>query len=479
MVATELQWRVHVRKDRLAVLLSCVATPDNVAMLAACIEAELKGKGIVDPPDRRDIAARLLKAAKKSEKVKLVLVRGKEPVRTRHAKISWGGDFFAPGFEVDEKTGKIDYRRPKGQPGVKRGQLLATLPEPRAGRAGYDVFGKKIPVEEPVIELARAGKNVTVKHNAEGSYFIADVDGRVCWNEDTISVEEIYVVNGDVGLETGNIYHPKGVLIQGNVLDGGEIRAGGNIEVAGVVEGARLEAEGDLRVGGGIIGSGNAVVCVKGGVKAKFVLEADVEAGEDVTVENEITNSTMKTRGAVVIPGGRVVGGEILALGGIEAGNAGSPACLPTRLVAAEDYTLLDKLVPLRQQIKQRERTVARLQKELAPFARHRDKLTDPLKKAYDRIRDKLRQARQSLKGLRDEVDRIEAPSRERARPLIVIKEKAFAETTAQIHVESLTIHETTIGPVRVSLEEGKIVLDAPNQAAAEKEGEEKQEVEE
>jgi uncharacterized protein (DUF342 family) len=46
------------------------------------------------------------------------------------------------------------------------------------------------------------------------------------------------------------------------------------------------------------------MIVVEGGIHAKFIDGGYVQANADIVVESEIINSTVKTPGSVIIPGG-------------------------------------------------------------------------------------------------------------------------------------------------------------------------------
>jgi len=453
--------QVRVREDRLAVLVDCVVARKTLPLLSRAIASQLKEKGVTSLPSTNEITMRLVQAAKENRNVKdLVIMEGVAPIPPRDGTIEWADDFFTPGYYVDEKTGTMDYRRPKGRPEVSKGQLLARLIPPRRGRAGLDVFGNEIPVSEPESIMPRAGANVSTRHIHEGTQFFSEVDGRVKWDGDTLSVDEMLVVEGDVGLETGNIDHPKRVVIHGDVLDDSRVRAGDTIEIDGLVRGAEVITEGDLIIGGGILGaSDGAAIRSKGLVQAKYVIDVTVEAGGDVIVANEITNAVVNTTGAVRVPEGRVVGGRIIALGGIEVGESGSPGLQRTHLVAAEDYTILDKLTPLRKRVASLEKAYGMLHKKLMRYYAQRRQLSEKTKEKALRLAGRTDKLKEALKRLRAEVEELERPSRERAKPVIEIRTKLHSDTVLQIGQQTLPIHETLDGPLRAYLMDGEICL--------------------
>ena len=72
------------------------------------------------------------------------------------------------------------------------------------------------------------------------------INGQVVLKNNKISIEPIYIVPGDVSLETGNIVFLGSVIVQGSVHDNFVVKAAGNIDIKGTVQKAFIEAEGDI-----------------------------------------------------------------------------------------------------------------------------------------------------------------------------------------------------------------------------------------
>ena len=57
-----------------------------------------------------------------------------------------------------------------------------------------------------------------------------------------------------VNIKSGNVTFLGTVIVNGNVEDGYNVKASGNIEVNGAVGASRLESDGDIIVSQGIVG---------------------------------------------------------------------------------------------------------------------------------------------------------------------------------------------------------------------------------
>jgi uncharacterized protein (DUF342 family) len=153
------------------------------------------------------------------------------------------------------------------------------------------------------------------------------MNGQVVVTGGKINVEPVYTVQGDVNLRTGNIIFLGTVIITGNVEDGFSVKAAGNIEVHGTVERAELDAEGDIIVHQGITGKNAGFVRAGRSIWARFIENAQVEAGHMVVVSDGIINSQVDANKRIICQGKRahIVGGHLRASEEINAKILGSP----------------------------------------------------------------------------------------------------------------------------------------------------------
>jgi uncharacterized protein (DUF342 family) len=331
-------FNLRVTPDRMAVLLDCDTSSVDLRELGEAILERMLGMGIAEPPDSAQLLRLLKAAAEKDPRIEeLPLVEGRKPVQPVDRRIEWAGDFFNPGFVVDPETGKIDYKKRAAMTSVLEGDLLFRAIPQKEGREGLDVFGKLIRVGKPRVPRIRVGRNI--RYDKEESVCYAAASGRVRWVDKVLSVDDVYMVRGNVGPTTGHILHPGAVVVTGDVQEGYNIEAIGDIEVRGLVEAAQLQTSGSLMVRGGMIGAEGQRIVASGDVHARFIADADVLAGGDVYIEREIIRSRVISLGSIHISSGRVVGGEIRALRGLVAGQVGSLANACTTVIAGEDYS--------------------------------------------------------------------------------------------------------------------------------------------
>jgi uncharacterized protein (DUF342 family) len=291
------------------------------------------------------------------------LLEGQPPVPPRDGWLEWSRDYFAAGFRMDPRTGSVDYWDRLEDRVVHKGDLLLRVHPPAEGKPGLDLLGRQVKVEPPQKVVARCGPQVTQEDGPDGGIvFRATADGRLRWADNVIAVDAVFTIRGSVRLETGHISHPRAVMIMGDIQNGAHVTAEGDMVIKGMVEPSQVDVGGSLTVQGGIVGAEGFSATVAGTVHARYVLDADIVAGDDVVVTNEITQSRIATRGGVFIPKGRILGSEIRAYRGIDAGQAGGRGDCHTLLVSGEDPRLEKELAGPREQYARLQRHLRRIQ---------------------------------------------------------------------------------------------------------------------
>jgi uncharacterized protein (DUF342 family) len=250
-------------------------------------------------------------------------------------------------FEEDE-SGKVDFRNLELLENVVVGQLLAVKVPAEPGVPGRTIRNRLLPT--------KSGKDIKILHgkgtilSEEGTELTAEINGQVVFKAGRLSIEPVYVVNGDVSLETGNIIFLGSVIVAGNVQDNFEVKAAGNIEVRGTVQKAYIEAEGDIIVFQGISGREEAKIESTGGsVFAKFIQNATVFAENDVIVPEGVLHSNVDAGNRICSTGkrARIVGGVIRAGYEVSARYLGADVSTKTEIRVGIHPKILQQLTDL------------------------------------------------------------------------------------------------------------------------------------
>jgi uncharacterized protein (DUF342 family) len=183
---------------------------------------------------------------------------------------------------------------------------------------------------------------------------IAEADGQVIVKDNRISVMSIYEVPGDVDFSTGNIDFVGTVTIRGDVKDGFKVYAGEDLIIQGVVEAAELKAGGKLTIGGGLSGSDRAEVSCQGDANIKYIRNARVEVGGNLTVGQAVMHSKVTVGKKITVAGkkGVIVGGQVIAGEEVNAASMGSNFATPTEVIVGEMVGVRDEVQKLENEIK-------------------------------------------------------------------------------------------------------------------------------
>lgn len=248
----------------------------------------------------------------------------------------------------EDEAGNIDFRHLNIFGNVEEGQVIGTIHLSGDGTPGLSVTGEPIPPIPGTPVDITAGEGVRIENNE----IIAEKQGRIVYLDNTVSVSDEYAVEGDVDFEVGHIDFKGFVSVKGDVLDDFNIRAAKGIKVIGAVGACVLESPGNIELGG-MSGQGKGIIRCGGNVVARYLRDVVVECAGNVVVESELINSTIRSAGIVSTPRGVISGGNIVALGGVEARVLGSRTGIQTKLVAGVHYQDMEKLAALYAQLKE------------------------------------------------------------------------------------------------------------------------------
>ena len=248
-----------------------------------------------------------------------------QPIHGRDAYIAYNFETDRSKLKLKEsESGQVDFKELNLIQNVVAGQPLAQKMLPQRGKGGKTVFGRYLEAKNGKDINIPLGQNV--KLDADGRTVIAEKNGQVLLVNGRITVEEVIEYPG-INIKSGNVTFMGTVIVRGNVEDGFDVKANGNIEVYGSVGNCRLEAEGDIVISQGVMGRDEGYISSPKSVWARFIQNAKVEAGDYVVVNDNIMNSEVSAMKKILVRGKRaqIIGGHLFATEEISAKNIGSP----------------------------------------------------------------------------------------------------------------------------------------------------------
>lgn len=448
----------NVSADRVNVTVTGVEAAPDAGGLAAAVADALEQLGVNPLPPLESIQHALEAHFQQTGSYEeAVVAQGQAPTPSEDGRIEWGRDFFSTGFAIDPETQQVDYRRRTGNPAVKAGEFLARIVPPQPGEDGVDVFGEPIEARKPREATLRAGAQV--RHEPTENTFYAETDGRVRCAGAQLAVDTVYTVNDSIGLKTGHVHHPGALIIHKDVLEDAQITAAGDIEVYGIVEPSAITAGGNLVVRGGITGDDEHRITVGGGLHARYILEANVDAEDDVVAEREIRHSVIRTRGAVKVTRGRLVGGEVSALGGMEVHEAGSDGDVRTVLEAGRDPWLTGQLDKIEAEIQQWRKHLEKIDAALKPIRPRLKQLPAEKQKAVEQLMEQEEVCHGQIAELQAQASALKEDSNARRKPEVVVTKQIHSDTVLRLESETHRLMESYPGPVKAMLRNGNVVF--------------------
>lgn len=215
------------------------------------------------------------------------------------------------GPQIDDK-GRADFHHLGIFENVEEGDILCELISPGKGTPGYDVRGNEtepIPGKEAILP---SGKNTIIDPDNPNN-LIAAITGIPKIIDGKVIVEPILNIEGDVGLETGDIEFVGAVRVNGMVNDGFKVIAKGDIYIHDTCESLYLETESDIFINRGIRADKNAFLKAGGNVHALFLEGVTIEAGGEVAIMEYAYHCHIKSKNSVRVLGkkGYIAGGSV------------------------------------------------------------------------------------------------------------------------------------------------------------------------
>jgi uncharacterized protein len=351
--------RLNISDDRLRISL-VPAQNDPSLLTSEAVIAQLRELSI-------PLTAEVTKAIE--EKLTKIQAKSNEPVVVVEgcAPVAGVGVSFQPVLPPDaakSKDQRSDWHRSMVIT-TAAGECIGTLSPGVAPVDGRDVYGKAIPAFKAFSSI-HLGKNVRL--DADGRSVIAAVAGKVNVARDELSVIEVVDIQGDVDYSTGNVHAPSDILIKGTVRESFEVLGKQSVTIKGAIEAATVQAGTDVHVQGGITAHGNGRVVAGGTITARFCNSADLQAGGDVIMLHEASNSRIHAGGRLDVSSGAVIGGYAYARGGGCVKELGNDANIVTEIAIGADPVLVAEADEAQKDMKKKRDTIQMIRDKVGPL---------------------------------------------------------------------------------------------------------------
>lgn len=382
-------FRLTVDHDAMEAKLVVVKESPNSFASHLALDERLREAGVTEGIDDGAVGYAFKELAKAEEGAEFVIGRGTPAVNGKNGYIEFlvnvSGLSVYDGTAIqDSNQGKIDsidYKNAIKIVSVPVGQRLAVVHPPSEGFNGRNMMGKLLPAHSGKTASLSVGEGVEL--SADGMTAFATSEGRPVFSNNKLVICQVFEVPSDVCFQTGNIRFDGYVHVHGDVLDEFSVEAR-NLEIDGVIGAANITCRGNLIVHGGVNGKNRALIVCQGTADVKYLNSARIEVLGNLNVAREINNSTVWCRATV--KAGQIMGGEILALRGIEAKQLGTELGTPTVLCPGSNFEVRRIEANLRVFCQ----NIVKIIKDIGPhFGDHRyfrglpPEKQEPIRKAY------------------------------------------------------------------------------------------------
>lgn len=174
----------------------------------------------------------------------ILIAQGDQPVLPQDGRIEY---LFEDSQAVvpDDTADQIDYYELKPINTVEAGQVIARLVPGTPGKDGINVYGQRVTVPAPKEAKWVVGEGVQISDDER--FALASRSGLPVVQKGILKVLNIYELQSDANVQTGNIRFNGEIIIRGNVCDNVLVQAtGGGVRIYGMVDHAEVQSERDV-----------------------------------------------------------------------------------------------------------------------------------------------------------------------------------------------------------------------------------------
>jgi uncharacterized protein (DUF342 family) len=342
---------------------------------------------------------------------------------------------------------------------VTKGQMLAYIHFPETGADGKDLFGRELPGRDGKEAKSPAGKNTEL--NEDGTMLYSACDGIVNYVGDTVNINDVIHIAGNVDNNTGNINFSGDIIIEGDVSEGFAVTAGGSIIVKGVVESCQIEAGGDVQIVKGVNGGDGSHIKVGGDLRSPYIEHAKVDVDGDILAES-IIESEVTCEGDIDISNagkGVLVGGTVNVKGNLVVKTLGNENERITNIkIIGIETGIQDEITSLNVEKETALKNVEKLKSA-------RRKIFQPMLEEDSPVAKQIKQIDTQVNMLLDKIDEISKKIQELKDKWsyeyhggIVCKGKMFYGTRIYFGDQRYQFNTESLDHCRIYWEEGEII---------------------
>ncbi len=288
------------------------------------IQHKLEEKKIVFGIDP-DAIKECLKIENIEEEKEIIVAKGRAPIAGLDASIE---ELIAIDSTMKPqlaKGGRVDFREVDNLHTIKEKTVIAIKHPPTLGTPGMNVFGIPIAAKEGMDKKFLSGPNTEIIE--DGRKLIASVTGFLYRSTLGISIGDTFMVKDNLDFNVGNIKYKGDVVIAKDVLPGFRVEADGDIVIGGGIEAADIHSRfGSVKISGGIFGKDKCSITAKKDIEIEYAQHAELSA-EGTLIINGYTINCQLLGGAGILhknTTSKLVGGSATTYGQMNLNEVGN-----------------------------------------------------------------------------------------------------------------------------------------------------------
>ena len=313
-------------------------------------------------------------SASRGQMEKFLIAEARMPVEARDGEFLWDCALCAIDGSAGQKSrddrekdeNEIESRIICSAVVVEPSTLIGKVTPPKPGLSGVNVLGHPLPPKKDTGEPVELGGGISFAE--DGVTVVANRKGRVVYNQGRISLHEVIVIDRDIKPGTNKTDWDSDIIIRGDVGHGANIAGERSIIVTNTVCPAEIHAGESIIVHYGVTGQSKGRIQAEMDVVVKFCEEADIHAGRDILIGNNVVNSRLHAGRRVHAPGAPIIGGEIRARLCIEAQSLGSDGGLQTLIGVGASMEVIKQAAELDEANRDRREKLEKYQAALVPL---------------------------------------------------------------------------------------------------------------
>ncbi|MBP7654390.1 DUF342 domain-containing protein, partial [Candidatus Dependentiae bacterium] len=304
-----------------------------------------------------------------------------------------------------------------------------------------------------LLEQYQPGNNVA--STPDGKQFYAAAAGQITWWGNTVSIEKIKKINGDITSVSGHQKYDETLIVNGNISDDVKLFVNGDLYVTENIGKSEIEVTGNIYVRNGIRGRSGGKITAKGNIFAKFIENSNVVSSGSIIVTDAIMHSKTSAENKVIVNGKLkrlIVGGVTCAGEEVASGVIGSETYTVTEITVGMLGTEKDEINKLSEKKTECQKRIQQLDLDISKLVtlKSEGKFSDAQSKKLEELKEEKKNISAEFNSAVKKIEHIEKKLAARKTGDVVASEIIYPGVKININ--------NAIGPINSSVKRCSVI---------------------